>query len=554
MINCRVQDMSSPNDSVLFATSVITMDPNKPRADAIGIRDGRIVAVGTRGEVSAALPSAEVTDLDDAVLLPGFIDAHSHPVGLGLALAPPSIDIRPFVVPTWVQVQERMIHAEEEAADGEALFFYGLDPLLHNCEPPGSAELDAVFGDRIVLVYNISGHALYATSSAMAAAGVAADIADPVGGSFQRNADGSLTGRTFESGAIALVVGPLLERFDMNPALQIMFGYSQLARAGITTAAELALEAWHWPFVTALAAEPNCPIRLAAYHVSIEAGAIEPLDSPLPEMVWKQGVKLWADGSSMLGNISVSFEFIDSPVTRRAGIEANSQGAMNYSREQLRQLLDQIAPAGWQAAIHAHGDRTIDVVLDSYEQALRDHDLISTDHRWRIEHCGAMTAAQFKRAAQLGVEVSLFPALFFWWGDVMVGGLFSEADGAQWGKLKSAFDAGLQPSFHNDGTVTPPAPLLSMQTAMTRRVHGSGTTHAPEECVSLDQALAAYTTNPARQLSRDHDLGSIEVGKLADLVSLSHDPYQVDPEQFSETIRVLGTWLSGRRVAQSAPE
>ncbi len=544
--------MTPLDGSVFVATSVITMNPEQPRAEAIGIIDGQIAVVGTRDEVIAAMPTAALTDLGDVVLLPGFIEPHGHTLQMGMAVAPPCIDIRPFTVSTWDAVRERMKQAEEEAPDGQALIFVGLDPLLHDCETPGSAELDEIFGDRIVLVNHISGHASYATSAALATAGITAETPDPVGGSYEHAPDGSLTGRVIEMGAVSPLINALAHRFGSDPLRQTKFGYAMVARSGVTTATELYFEPWQWPLASAIAVDPNCPLRMAVYHVTIDSRATESFESERPQMLWKQGVKLWADGSTLMGNISISFEYIDSTVTKRVGIKPHSHGGMNYSGEQIAELLDRVAPFGWQVAIHVQGDSACDIVLDEVEAALERHSLAGTDHRWRLEHCGAVTDEQFARAAALGLEVSLFPAMFYWWGKVMVGGLFSKKDGRQWSRTRSAFDAGLAPSFHNDGTVTPPAPLLSIQAAMTRQVHGSSHVYGREQRVSLDQALAALTINPARQLFRDHDLGSIEVGKRADLVALSHDPYDVPPDELSTTIDVVGTWIDGRRIEHDA--
>ena len=154
---------------------------------------------------------------------------------------------------------------------------------------------------------------------------------------------------------------------------------------------------------------------------------------------------------------------------------------------------------------------------------------------------GAGRGDQFQRAASLGVIASLAPFQFYYWGDLLDGQMFETRIGANWGRFKAAFDAGVRPSFHNDGSVSPPNPLLNMQTAVTRRT-STGKVHGIENAVTLDEALAAHTTNAAYILHRDHEIGSIEVGKYADFTELSADPYEVAPETLASDVAVKGTW------------
>lgn len=182
-----------------------------------------------------------------------------------------------------------------------------------------------------------------------------------------------------------------------------------------------------------------------------------------------------------------------------------------------------------------------------YERGLTKHGLLGTDHRWRVEHLGACHRQQFERAAALGVEASIGPFQFIYWGDLLDGIMFPSAIGSQWQTVGDAFAAGPEPSFHNDGAVTPPNVLLNVQSTVTRTTM-SGAVHGPNQAATLDQALRAVTINGARQLFIDDRLGSLEAGKVADLVELSGDPYAVDPRTLATEVTVLGTWVGGRRV------
>ena len=184
---------------------------------------------------------------------------------------------------------------------------------------------------------------------------------------------------------------------------------------------------------------------------------------------------------------------------------------------------------------------------DHAERALAAYRLAGTDHRWRLEHCGAGRGDQFARAARMGVAVSLLPAQFIYWGDLLDGTMFAPEIGSQWVRAGDAVRAGASVSFHNDGCVSPPIPLLNVQAMVTRRT-ASGRIHAANQAVTLHDAFLAHTVNAAYQIGRDHDLGSIEAGKCADFVELSADPFMVDVNKLTETVQVQGTWRGGRRI------
>ncbi|MDC0748012.1 amidohydrolase family protein [Polyangium mundeleinium] len=194
-----------------------------------------------------------------------------------------------------------------------------------------------------------------------------------------------------------------------------------------------------------------------------------------------------------------------------------------------------------------------DGYIKHYEiiRALVKHRLLGTDHRWRVEHCGGCRGDQFARAASLGVMISLPPFQFIYWGDVLDGTMFPSEIGRQWVQAGGAMKTGAPVSFHNDGCVSPPIPLLNVQSMVTRRTP-SGTLHGPEQAVILHDALLAHTMHAAHHLKRDNDLGSITVGKLADFVELSADPYAVPIDRLVDEVKVNGTWSNGKRVDLAA--
>jgi predicted amidohydrolase YtcJ len=545
-------------DLIMKASSIITMEDDRSRVEAIGIdtSTGQITAVGTLAEVQAGAPGVAVTDLGASVLMPGFIDPHNHPALSGVVTQEPAHWIAPYVgYPTYADVQALWKKLDASTPAGEALVFSGLDRLLQGAPELTNTDLDEVFPSRPVVVIDNSGHEVYFNSAVITLNGWAENKppADPVGARFGRNADGTSNGRAYETAAALMALNKVLSLAIPHPLLSVARWIAEMSRNGVTMTSEHTYQDSMLKAYTACVSVPDSPLRVGLYHMSIEDDCGAPLTSPLPDMLWKVGIKLWADGSPWVGTIAASFPYLDTPVVRQAQIPLGpgGEGMMNYTRAELDEVLAAHAKDGWQFAFHVNGDVGLDIVLDAYEHALVTNNLMGTDHRWRVEHVGACRGDQFDRAASLGVTVSMLPAQFIYWGDLLDGQMFPTEIGSQWMQAGSAFRSGALVTFHNDGMVSPPIPLLNIQAMVTRRC-ASGHVHGPEQQVSLDDAFRAHTINAARQMFRDHDLGSITVGKKADLVQLSADPYEVDVDTLTNQVRVQATWVNGKKIDADA--
>lgn len=530
------------------------MDEKNPVAEALLVTDGKITAVGSLSDIQSKIPqNTETVDLKDSVLLPGFIDSHSHPLLSGTATQTPVYWVAPYMgYPTWDDVANLFKKVDSETQSGEVVLFNGLDRLLQNANELTAAQLDQFFPQRPAVVLDNSGHETYFNSKAMEALGWKDSLPpdDPVGGRFGRNEDGTSNGRGYEIAAMNLILLPLLGKLVKKPLVSASKWYKLMAENGITATSDMTYASNMLKGYEALASLKNCPLRISLYHESIEKDCGEKFVSNAPDtLLRKQGIKLWADGSPWVGTIASSYPYLDNETVRHAGIPIGPGGEkmMNYSRSELDITLDKYAPLGWQMSFHVNGDVGLDIVLDAYEAALTKHNLLNTDHRWRVEHCGGARAEQFSRAADLGVSVSLGPFQFIYWGDLLEGTLFAPEIGSQWMRFADAVKSGAKVSFHNDGSVSPPIPLLNIQAAVTRKTP-SGRLHGPEQVISLDDALKAETINAAYTLKRDHEIGSLETGKLADFVELSKNPYDVNPDDITKEIKVLSTWRDGEKI------
>lgn len=504
--------------------------------------DGRIVAVGDAEDLGAAHPGAARVSLDGWIM-PGLIEPHGHPGNSAILLSDLVVDLRPVVVPDADGVLAALRRAVARGAG--PVYANGWDALLQRGLPtPDIHFLDDLAGQTPIVIVHNSGHTAYFNTAAARAAGVDRDTPDPAGASFGHDEFGDLNGTAVEARAVEAIAAPLFA--DARQAIPRLLGahFADLSRRGYTTVADLGWDPALNPVVDALRQAGRMPVRLRWYEMSRPGGTPRPLGGG-DALVRQTGVKTWSDGSPWVGNIATSFPYLDTPVTRGLGLEPGHIGLANYTADELLAIAEPYAAAGWQLACHAHGDLAIDETLDVYETLIRRHRL--TDHRYRLEHVGAMTPSQFVRAAALGVTVSLFVDHITYWGDVLVDDLFGPEHGGAWADAGAAFAAGHRATFHNDGWVTPNEPFRNMAVAETRTAR-SGRRMPGGTGVTREQALRAHTANAAWQLFSEHETGTLAPGLFADFVVVDRDPVSAPVGELPET-PVRATYLAGTQVS-----
>jgi predicted amidohydrolase YtcJ len=527
-------------DLVLTGT-VLTVNDAQPTAEALAVAEGRIVAVGDRADVEAWIgPGTEVVDVGKGCVLPGLVEAHGHPLMEAIALSERMVDIRPVTMTSADEVVAA-VHSEVARRGQQGAYLNGWDPLLQNGLPdPTSAWLDGIAPDSPLVILHNSGHKAFFNSVAAKRAGLHRDIPDPKGARYGRDADGALDGTAEETAAVFPLLAGVVSPSDFPSML--VAECARLNRAGLTTCSDMAFDPVFRPMLNGLRDELT--IRLRTYEVSNPQLVSDAHPGDGDDMVRQVGIKIWVDGSPWIGNIDLTFPYLDTAATRTIGVVPGSCGHANYTPEQLREIVGAYFPLGWQMACHVQGDAGVDTILDVYEEALTAHP--RADHRLRLEHVGAITDEQLTRAHALGVTCSIFVDQIHYWGDVIVDGLFGPERGSRWMPCGSAAATGMRISLHNDPPVTPEEPLRNISVAVTRTAP-SGRVLAPEERLTVEQAIRAQTLDAAWQLFADDVIGSIEVGKYGDLVVLSADPRTVPPEQIAD-LDVLATYLAGGRV------
>nr|WP_271214255.1 amidohydrolase [Rhodococcus wratislaviensis]GLK41786.1 hypothetical protein GCM10017611_86620 [Rhodococcus wratislaviensis] len=529
-------------DLVLFG-DVVTMNDAAPRARAVAVRDGRIAAVGNDAAVFPLIGPATITvDVHRACILPGFIEAHGHPLNSAVLLGEPVVDIRPVTIADAGEVVDAVRRAVDEHPDGAVL--NGWDPLLQKGLPEPTRDwLNSVAPDTSLVILHNTGHVAYFNDVAARESGLTKDTPDPEGGSFGRDKSGELDGSAFEAPAVMSVAASILAGATTRLPELLAAECARMNAAGITTASEMAFDPRFRSALTAFARSGALTTRLRLYEMSNPERTSEVSPGVGNDLLRQVGIKIWSDGSPWVGNAATSFPYLDTDVTRSLGL-AGTRGEANYTEDEILEISKPYFENGWQISCHANGDAAVALVLDAWERMLADSP--REDHRLRLEHVGAMTPDQFRRATELGVTCSLFVDHLYYWGDVLVDDLFGPERGARWAAAGSAINAGQRISFHNDGPVTPTNPLRNIADAVTRRTR-SGRVLAPEERISVPDALRAETINSAWHLRSEDAIGAIVPGMHADLVVLSANPLLVDPDDIAG-LEVLATILEGRTV------
>ncbi|OBB12792.1 amidohydrolase [Mycobacteriaceae bacterium 1482268.1] len=529
-----------PAADLVIQGTILTVDELQPTAEALAVSAGRIVAVGTRDQIEKWIgPSTQKLDIDGCVM-PGFVEAHGHPLNEAVVLSDRMVDIRPVTMRNADDVVAA-IRSEVAKRGSDGAYLVGWDALLQTGLPePTLAWLDEIAPDTPLFIMHNSGHKAYFNTVAAKQAGLTRDTPDPKGAKYGRDANGDLDGTAEETGAVFPLLTGAIDP-TAYPAM-LRAEMARLNKAGLTTCSEMAFDPIFRPMIAQM--HDALTVRFRVYEISTAAMTTDETPDNGDDLFRQVGIKIWVDGSPWIGNIDLSFPYLDTEATRTIGVTPGSCGHANYTREQLHEIVAAYFPQGWPMACHVQGDAGIDTILDVYEEALSRHP--RADHRLRLEHVGAIRPEQLQRAHDLGVTCSIFVDQIHYWGDVIVDGLFGPEHGERWMPCGTAVKTGMRISLHNDPPVTPEEPLRNMSVAVTRTAP-SGRVIGPEERITVEQAIRAQTIDAAWQLFSDDVIGSLEVGKYADMVVLSADPRTVPPEEIAD-LEVLATFLAGQQV------
>jgi predicted amidohydrolase YtcJ len=540
LAGCHKRTEGNMVDLALVNGRVWTGNAARPWAEAVAVRGEKIYAVGTTAEMRLlAGPGTKLVDLGGSLVLPGFIDSHAHFLAGGFALK--TVELRDaasrgdFVARIAAKARELGPGRWVLTGDWDHQSF---DPV----ELPRRDWIDAVTPDNPVFVNRFDGHMALANSRALALAGITGDTPVPRGGEIEKDpSTGEPTG-ILKDTAMDLVYAKVPEP-SFDEKLAAAEGAVRHAAAnGVTSVHEMA-DAASFEVFQELLRRGRLATRVHLYVPITEVGTVAALrvKSPFGGPYLKlAGLKGFMDGSLGSGT-AYFFE----PYTDEPGTSGLLNGHMFPEGIMEKRILE-ADRAGLQLAIHAIGDRANSMLLDMVEKAVRENG--PRDRRWRVEHAQHLRAADIARFGKLGLVAAVQP--------------YHAIDDGRWAETKIgperikttyAFEslrkAGAVLAFGSDWTVGPMSPILGIYAAVTRRTLDGANPGGwvPGEKVSVEEAVRAYTVNGAWAEFAEASKGTIETGKLADLVVLDRDIFAIPPEGIGEA-RVRLTVFDGRIV------
>ena len=529
--------------TVLTAARIHTMDPARPRAEAMAWEDGRIVAVGSRDEVLRAHPGAIRIDAGEATIVPGLIDAHAHVGDLGW--------LRGNVDLTGTGSVDEVIARLREHARAHPgrpwLLGYGWD---QNDWPdkrfPTAAQLDAAFPDKPVWLQRIDGHAGWANGAALRLA--TRDLSgdwQPDGGRIERDASGEPSGILVDA-AMALVDDAQPAPTDAERERMLELAMAEAVSLGLTGLHDAGIPLAQLRAYRRLADRGALPLRITA----MAKGDGDALDELCAKGLYEhpshrlrmRTVKVVADGALGSRGAALLADYSD---------DAGNRGLMVTAPEQLHAIARKAKGCGVQVATHAIGDRANEAVLDAYAEVLGD--AAGGDHRWRIEHAQVLAPQDLHRLAKLHLVASMQPTHAtsdMPWAEDRLGP--QRIVGAYaWRSLR---DDGVRLALGSDFPVESPDPRLGLYSAVAR-ADAEGRPAGgwyPDQALTAYEALRGFTLDAAYAGFAEDEVGSLAAGKRADFVVLDADPLAVEPRAL-RTLPVRATFVDGKPVFGAVP-
>lgn len=524
--------MASSADLIVRGADIWTLDPGQPRASAVAISDGVIVAVGDDASIGALAGSSTVSlDAGGGTVTPGLVDAHAHLLGLGESLD--TVDLRGAT--SIEEVVERL----QDGAPAEGwVIGRGWDQNLWSAAAmPTHHPLTQTFPDRPVWLRRIDGHAAWGNAALLRTAGITQRTDDPEGGEILRGADGTPSGVLIDA-AMSLVSVPEASEAEVRRRLQA--AQQHVLERGLTGVHDMGIGPTCDAAYRSLAADPD-GLRIRVHAYAAEPWFVRDLQDHAPDPLLEgsryalAGVKVYADGALGSHGAALLQPYADRPEHR---------GLLQHDPAALHRVVHSAMRGGWQVATHAIGDAANRAVLDTYEEALGV--AARRDPRPRIEHCQILHPDDIPRFAALGVIASMQPTHatsdMSWVPERLGEGRLAGAYAWQ-----SLLGAGAHVCFGSDFPVELPDVTHGLYAAITRQDPSGNPSQGwqPEQRVSLETAIRGFTEEAAFAVHREDELGRVAVGMRADLTCFGRVLKEDAPGAIHDA-PVLGTLVEGR--------
>jgi len=532
-------------DLILLNGIIITMDSVDTVAEAVAIKDGKIIKVGTSEEITKdAGKETKVIDLKGKTVAPGFIDAHQHLSMAAEHLA--SVNCTPESVKSISEIVERIRERALRTPRGEWIRCVGYDDTrLTEKKHPNRWDLDKATTEHPIILTHIGGHTGVLNSKGLELANITKNTLDPVGGHIERDPKtNEPTGVIHEAALTALT--PSKGKPPIIPPLkkeELMKGIKQLIERYVKVGLTSIVDAWVSPnaieaYIELLRRnELSIRVYMAIWYEYLhELKTLRLLTGFGNDYLRIGPIKIIVDGA-MAGRTAALYKpYTDNP---------DSYGILAIDIEKLNEVISDAHEAGFQLAVHANGDKAIDLTLKAFEKALKEFP--RKNHRHRIEHCSVVNPKIIERIKRLGIMPILFAVYPYYHGDKLIPAFGS--DRVSWlMAYRSFLDEGVKVASHSDYPCSPYPPLLGIY-SIVNRVTMEGNPFGTEQRITPKEALHTYTTYAAYSTFEENIKGSIELGKLADLVVLSENPLTTPPKKIKD-IDVETTIIGGKIVYQ----
>jgi predicted amidohydrolase YtcJ len=541
-----------PQSTVFHNGTILPVDEQFSQHSAMAIRGNRILGVGDAASMlKLAGERARLVDLKGAVVLPGFIEPHMHfsmLAGLGHLE-----DIGPFQRGTFEEALNAIQEIKEAAAEAEEdswVMARQFDPIL--LDPPRDLtirDLDPIVPDKPCFILNASGHVAYANSALLKKFNVSKDTKDPPGASYGRFEDGTPNGVLYGKD---IFLPMLLANKSIADRMASKFVEAGVevgdgaVKHGITTLCDQGTGGLAGPGEVSSYQEMyknGMKSRIRAYIIEDAKNSFEKSDigpGHGDALMRVCGWKIVTDGSNQ-----------GFTGRQRYGYHTRDTVGIFYVKpDELKKIVEFRAKQGWQLSLHGNGDAAIDSILDAVEAA-KEQGIDVEALRCRIEHCSILHDEQIARMKELGMGASFLINHVHYWGHVMRDEVFGPKKVQLLDRCASVEKAGVPFVNHTDAPVSPLDSLHKIRVAVVRDMWKEpDTILAPQERISVESAIRSVTSTAAWLCHSEHEIGSLETGKLADMVVLDKDPRKVDPREISD-LKVLQTWMDGNLVYES---
>lgn len=527
------EDLRTPVDTILHNGKVITIDASLSIASAVAISGNSIVAVGGE-ELLDEYVSANMVDLAGKVLMPGFIDSHTHINGH------PRRYIDLTETKSIDEIKELVRSKVDELGDGEWVTGYGWsEDFMAELRRPLRADLDQAAADNPVLLTRAGGHSAVANSMALRLAEVTPSTPQPESGVIEKDENGELNGVIRERHDIVSRLVPEATNEEVRDSLvaelkrQLSLGITSLTHA-----------------TGSIEAYPEWEYIYSQYGDSLPRAAVQVFWID-PDTMTAFGKKS-GDGDEHLrvGAIKI---FVDGGFTGPAAYtkepykgETDYRGKLSIEPSELNRIISELNAAGWQTGIHAIGDAAIELAVDELAMALDENPRV--DHRHYLNHFTVMPSSEtMNKMAEYGIAITQQPNFTY----TLEGRYVDYLDGDRLehnNPLRTPMNHGIHVALSSD--ILPIGPMVGIYAAVTRKGM-SGRVFAPDEALTVMEALQAYTLYGAYLTFEEGRKGSIEPGKLADMIVLDRDILTIDPAHIMD-IQVVQTWLGGKLVYEKS--